>query len=122
MLVGMSKHSEHRALARLRAVARRLPETEEFETWDHPTFRVATKIFATFGLHEGHAVISVKQTKTQQAEWIQDPRFFVASYVGRFGWITLYADDVEQETTEALVLDSYRQVAPKRLVKLLDAP
>lgn len=116
----MSTPGEPKHLRRLRALVASLPETAERRTWDHPTFRVRDKIFATFHEHEGAHVISVKQTKDQQAAWIEDPRFFPASYVGRFGWITLYADDVEWDVIEALVVDGYRQVAPKSLAKTVE--
>ena len=117
----MPRADDPKPLRRLRALASALPEATEERTWDHPTFRVRKKIFATFGEHEGAHVISVKQTKDQQAAWIEDPRFFPASYVGRFGWVTLYADDVDWDTIAALVTDGYRQTAPKTLVKRLDA-
>lgn len=117
----MPPRDDPRPLLRLRALASALPEATEERTWDHPTFRVRKKIFATFGERGSAHVISVKQAKDQQAAWIEDPRFFPASYVGRFGWVTLYADDVDWQAVEALVIDGYRQTAPKTLVKQLDA-
>jgi hypothetical protein len=53
----------------------------------------------------------------------QDPeRFFRPPYVGHRGWLGVYLD-VPVDWTEfaAIVADAYRQVAPKTLVKRLDA-
>jgi hypothetical protein len=51
-----------------------------------------------------------------------DPEhFFVPPYVGQHGWIGLWLDaDLDWEHVAALVEDSYRMTAPKRLIRLLD--
>ena len=50
-------------------------------------------------------------------------RFFVPPYVGPSGWIGVYLDgDVDWMELDELLRDSYRLVAPKKLVKQLDAP
>jgi predicted DNA-binding protein (MmcQ/YjbR family) len=50
-------------------------------------------------------------------------RFFVPPYVGGKGWIGVYLDvpDVDWAEVAELVEESYRLVAPKRLVAKLDA-
>ena len=52
----------------------------------------------------------------------QEPdRFFVPPYVGHRGWLGVRLDvDVDWDEVAGIVEDSYRQVAPKTLVKLLD--
>lgn len=110
----------HPYLRKLRKLAGTFPETTEVETWGHPTFRVREKIFASFGSHDGDANIGVKQTKADQSILTHDPRFFVAPYVGRHGWIGIRIDEVEWDVVADLVESSYRLIAPKRLVKQLD--
>ena len=109
--------SDPPVLEQLRELCTRLPESQELETWGHPTFRVRDKIFATFGVGEEGASISCKQTKVDQAALINDPRFSIAKYVGRYGWISIAADECPWPMIEDLVLQSYRLVAPKTLAR-----
>lgn len=110
----------HPHLARLRKLASTWPETQELETWGHPTFRVGEKIFASYGEAEDGPRIGVKATKPDQAVLIEDPRIEVAKYVGRHGWVSLHADRLQWGFIAELVEQSYRLIAPKRLVRQLD--
>ncbi|MFT7463400.1 MAG: putative DNA-binding protein (MmcQ/YjbR family) [Pseudohongiellaceae bacterium] len=110
----------HPQLSALRQLTASWPETSEVETWDHPTFRAGQKIFATYAYHKGLHSISCKQSKPDQALLVTDPRFQVASHVGRHGWITIDIDHVEWDTVAELVEQSYRLIALKRMVKALD--
>ncbi len=114
------KKLKHPFLAMLRALSAKFPETSEVEAWGHPTFRVDDKIFASFGEHEGEPSIGCKQTRPDQAVLVEDPRFHVAPYVGRYGWIGIKVDQVKWPLVAELVEQSYRLVAPKRLVAKLD--
>ncbi len=107
-------------LGRLRKLVETLPETEERLTWGHPTFRVRDKIFTTFGEQDGKAAITVKQTRAKQEALCGDARFFVPAYVGKHGWVGIYADQVEWEFIAELVEQAYRMTAPKTLVRRLD--
>ena len=51
-----------------------------------------------------------------------DPeRFFVPPYVGHNGWIGVWLDlPIDWDVISALVTDSYRKTAPKRLAAALD--
>jgi predicted DNA-binding protein (MmcQ/YjbR family) len=108
-------------LGKLRAICLALPGAEEVEAWGHPTFRVRGKIFATFGGEGDSAQMSVKCTHEMQASLVSsDPRFSIAHYVGKHGWVTLsMGSKVNWNEIEALVRESYRQIAPARLVASL---
>ena len=47
-------------------------------------------------------------------------RFYVPAYVGRNGWIGVNFVDVDRDELAAIVEDSYRLTAPKKLIALLD--
>jgi predicted DNA-binding protein (MmcQ/YjbR family) len=115
--MGHNNSPEHALLERLRELCARLPETTEVETWGHPTFRVRDKIFASFALGEAGASIDCKQTHADQAVLVQAPRFSVARYVGRHGWVHIAADEVAWPMLEDLVLKSYRLIAPGPLAR-----
>ena len=109
-------------LEHLRRIVRSLPETTEVEAWGHPTFRVNDKIFAGFGAEGGKASLGVKTTPDMQAALVSsDPRFKIAAYVGKHGWVELsLTGTVDLGEVEALVRGSYRLIAPARLVRKLD--
>ena len=53
----------------------------------------------------------------------QEPdRFFVPPYVGGRGWIGVRLDrDPDWDEIAGVIEDAYREVAPKRLLAVLDA-
>ena len=109
-------------LTRLHAICLALPEAEERETWDHPTFRVREKIFAMAGTRDGRPVVTCKAPPGSQHVLVgADPeRFYVPPYVGHKGWIGMRLDDgVDWEEVAAVVKRSYRMTAPTRLAKLV---
>ena len=115
------------ALARVREIALALPETTERLSHSAPSFFIrGKKTFVNFwDDHHGDGrlalwVAAPPGVQAQLAE--QEPdRFFVPPYVGHRGWLGVRLDvDVDWDEVAGIVEDSYRQVAPKTLVKLLD--
>jgi len=108
--------------AQMRQMALDLPETSEVPAWeDEPTLRVNNKIFVMG--HPDSVWVSLKCTKDDQAELIaMDPETYKsAAYVGRFGWVSVNLRRVKKADLHALIVESWRQIAPKRLVKAFDA-
>ena len=101
-----------------------LPEAEERETWEIPTFRVRGKIFTMYVEDEDDRPgIWCKSPPGSQAILVgADPaRFFVPPYVGHKGWIGMHLDRrVNWREVTFLVRRSYRMTAPKQLVRGLD--
>lgn len=102
--------TEAEALQHLRRVCLTWPATTEQETWGHPTFRVKDKIFAGFG----DGVVTFKADK-HTAAVASDPRFFIAPYVGRFGWLGVKVADLGPDELIRLVRESWFRIAPKKL-------
>ena len=105
----------------VRREALALPEAVEKETWGEATFRVKDKIFLTLGA-DGKAA-GVKTSKTNQSLLVRsDPKTFsIAHYVGRFGWVAVQLSGVKKSMMHDLIVDSWRRIAPKRLVAANDA-
>jgi hypothetical protein len=103
-----------------RGFAMSLPEVQERETWGEATFRVRAKIFATLSERSGEA--SVKATLDEQAALVAlDPESFaIASYVGRFGWVSIKLATVDPDDVADLIGEAWRQIAPRRLVAAYD--
>jgi predicted DNA-binding protein (MmcQ/YjbR family) len=104
-------------ITRFRQICLELPESTEVEAWGHPTFRVKDKIFASAGAMAGVWTFGMKTTHEMQAGLVaSDPRFTVAAYVGKHGWVSMRVDeDIDWNQVRALVVESYRMIAPKTL-------
>jgi predicted DNA-binding protein (MmcQ/YjbR family) len=105
-----------------------LPDTTEVfvEAWGHPTFRVGSnlKMFASCGAPDSEcASLGMKVEKAHQQALIHsDPRFSVAAYVGKHGWIHVDASGpVDWDEVRELVIESYCLNAPRRLAKQVAA-
>jgi predicted DNA-binding protein (MmcQ/YjbR family) len=108
-------------LERLREICLALPEAEERETWELPTFRVRDKIYAMFVEDEDdRPAFWAKAPPGNQTHLVEaDPeRFFVPPYVGHKGWIGMHLDRRVTWREVAVVVErSYRMTAPKRLIE-----
>jgi predicted DNA-binding protein (MmcQ/YjbR family) len=109
------------ARERLRQVCLELPEAQEIETWEDPTYRVHNKIFA-MEKGDGTEVWFKGGLGAQQALVGTDPAcYFVPPYVGRKGWIGARLTKVADWDELAKLIElSYRLIAPRRLSVLLD--
>jgi len=109
-------------MQQVRKIALDLPETAEVLAWEGElTWRVNNKIFVMGGPDSPR--VSLKCTKDDQAELVaMDPHTYrVASYVGRFGWVEVTLARITASELRELITDSWRQIAPKRLVKAFDS-
>ena len=105
----------------LRQVVRSLPEAEERETWGHPTFRVRDRMFAA--MSDDGQEASVKATKEEQTALISaaPETFGIPAYVGRHGWVSIQLATVNPAEFRELIVEVWRQTAPKRLVAAYDS-
>lgn len=117
------KGGSAQALARLRALCAKLPESYEKIAWGSPTFRagVKGKLYAMFSDdHHGDGRIAVlcPAPEGMQRELVTtDPEtFFVPPYVGPSGWIGIRLDrKLSDSALTALLEQAYRLVAPPAL-------
>jgi hypothetical protein len=102
--------------ASVRQVALWLPEVVECVTWDSVTFRVRGKMFAL--LHPDEQSVTVKATPGEQQALIAADAgtFAPAPYVGRFGWVRAQLASVDSTQLRELLIEAWRQTAPKRVV------
>ncbi len=109
---------------RLLAIVESLPGAYEDAPWGSVHCKVAGKIFVGWArLDDGAMSVGFKTDKELQAMLVaSDPRFTVAAYVGKHGWVDMKLDAAPSwSEVEQFIVDSYRMIAPKKLVKELDA-
>ena len=105
----------------LRRVVLALPEAEERETWGHPTFRVRDRMFAA--MSDDGQEATVKATRQEQAALVSaaPETFGIPAYVGRHGWVSIQLATVDPAEVRELIVEAWRQTAPKRLVAAYDS-
>jgi predicted DNA-binding protein (MmcQ/YjbR family) len=107
---------------RLRAICLALPEAEERETWEIPTYRIRGKIFALQSVIQERELVWCKAQEGSQELLVQaDPgRFFVPPYLGHKGWVGMWLDSgTDWKEVAELVRRSYCLIAPKKLAARL---
>ncbi len=116
----------HKVRARLLAYALSFPEAWDDDPWGGDTVaKVGKKIFAFFGGEnpDGSMGISVKLPESND-EALAYPFTEPTGYgLGRAGWVSATfarGDTPPVDLLEEWIEESYRAVAPKKLVKLLD--
>ena len=108
---------------RLLEFALSLPEAWEDRPWDEDTVaKVRKKIFVFFG-GPGSSQLTVKLAESHAHALSIDGARPSAYGLGKSGWVTvpLAADGVNAALLRDWIEESYRIVAPKRLVAELDS-
>jgi hypothetical protein len=116
------------ALKRVRKICLALPEVSERLSHGAPSFFIREKKTLCMFVddHHGDGILGLwcPALPGVQEELVQSEpdRFYRPPYVGPSGWIGVRLDrDVDWDEIAEIVEDSYRKVAPKTLVRQLDA-
>lgn len=114
--------AEQKMLEEIRTIVASLPESAEVEAWEHPTFRAGKKMFAAFGTGYGEGpTLGMKVGFDRQDELLTDKRFLPTKYAAHQGWVSLRLDSrTKWKEVRNLLVEAYRQVANKRMLKALD--
>ncbi|HEU4339903.1 MAG TPA: MmcQ/YjbR family DNA-binding protein [Planctomycetota bacterium] len=115
-----SDGTKHPLFGKLKKICLDLPDTKLTMTWGSPHFRVADKIFCGSGEEDGVLTVGFKLEKPHAARVLNDPRFSVAPYVGKHGWVHMKVTRVKELIeVRRYVEESYELIAPtKSLAKL----
>ena len=118
-------------LDRVTVLCLALPEAESAPAGDrHTAFSVRKRIFAYYLVDhhgDGRVALNCKAPPGENTALIADDpvRWFLPAYLGPRGWVGLDLEaggPVDWDAVGELVTGSYRLVAPKALVRRLDAP
>lgn len=116
----------HDPLPRLRALCLALPEVTEKLSHGEPTWFVR-RVFVSYADHHHDDRVAfwcAAPAGAQEALVAAHPdRFFRPPYVGHRGWLGVWLDHdaVDWDEVAEIVVDAYRQVAPRTLRAALDA-
>ena len=101
---------------RVRKLAMALPEATEKPHFERTSFRVNNKIFATAGAEPGRCVVKLT-TADREALLATHPDLFHDVGWAHQGWIGVSFDRLSDARLAELLTSSWRNVAPKKLVK-----
>ncbi|MFF1877012.1 MmcQ/YjbR family DNA-binding protein [Leifsonia sp. NPDC058230] len=108
---------------RVRALCLRLPESIEALSHGRPTFFAGKRVFALVGSSMDRPNTLVFKPDPEESRALrQDPRIFIPPYWGPSGWLAIDLDTPATDWQEIaeLIETSYRQVALKRQLAVLD--
>jgi predicted DNA-binding protein (MmcQ/YjbR family) len=113
-------------VARVRALALALPEAVQTLNHGRPSWKAGEKgrAFAVLGASMGSPdTLVFKPDPAEAPAWREDPRVFVPKYWGPSGWLAIDLDRsaTDWSETRELIETSYRQVALRRQLAVLDA-
>ena len=103
----------------VRAMALSLPEAEECDHLGRPSFRVRDKVFATLWELEARAVLKLSPD-AQDALVASDPRTFLVGPGSNQGWTGVELATIDLDLFRDLLVGSWRQIAPRRIVAAYD--
>ena len=105
----------------LHQAALALPGAWEDHPWDEVVAKVGKKVFVFMGMPDSDPVrVTVKLTESHDHA-LSIPDAVPARYgLGKSGWVMLPIAAVEQDLLEDWIEESYRNVAPKKLIAELD--
>lgn len=114
----MAAAKDDRVVSALTKICRELPGAEQYVMVHHPAFRVGKKPFAVAGMQVAGRTdtVSVNLGREAQFELLSDARFSKTPYMHQHGWVSIALSDLEAAELQALVVDSWRRVASKKLL------
>ncbi len=107
---------------KLRKLALGYPETKEDFPWGESAFKVRNKTFLFLSTHDGGLTLSMKLPQSREFA-LEYPFTEPTGYnLGKSGWVSARfgaGDDVPMDVLAAWMDESFRAVAPKKLLTLL---
>jgi predicted DNA-binding protein (MmcQ/YjbR family) len=111
----------NRALQRVRERCLSWPETRETGSWGHPNFRAGKRTFAAFEWIRNRPSIAFRLDPTDVDLLLRRDGFFSTPY-GQGRWVSVWADRrLDWRLVNRLLQRSYRIVASRRMIAMLDA-
>jgi predicted DNA-binding protein (MmcQ/YjbR family) len=108
----------------LRDFAMKYPEATEDHPWGHRAIKVRGKMFAIMGGEKDTKEFSISMKLPQSRDMATDLPFAEPTGygMGKSGWVTARFDKasaVPMDLLKAWIDESYRAIAPKKLIKTL---
>ena len=120
-----AKKTGSKAEQTLREFALSYPETHEEFPWDHRAMKVRKKVFVFLGTNDTGFFASMKLPESHPMA-LEFPFTSPTGYgLGKHGWVSAQfgpKDKIPLDLLKDWIDESYRAVAPKKLIALLPEP
>lgn len=120
-----SAAASHPSESELRAFALSFPGTREDFPWGESAFKVGAKVFVFLYVHAGGLKISLKLPRSNELALAQPFAEPTGYGLGKSGWVTCTFEPRERvpmALVKGWIDESYRAVAPTKLLALLARP
>ena len=107
----------------LKKLALAYPEATEDHPWGESAFKIRGKVFLFLSLHDGKLRATTKLPASGRYALTQPFAEPTGYGLGKSGWVTCTfapGDDVPLDLLEDWINESYRAVAPKKVVAAMD--
>jgi hypothetical protein len=105
-----------------RAVALSLPEAEEGTSYGHPSIKVGGKFLTRWRKEDDSAVLACVPHDEREMLMEADPdTFHFTDHYRNYDYVLARLPGLEPEQLRGFLLRRWRQIAPRKLVKQLDA-
>jgi hypothetical protein len=105
----------------VRRLALGLPETSEKPCYGTPGFYVRKHLFARIRSDDETVVVKVDMGERELLIGAEPEIFFVTDHYLNYGYVLVRIDAIEEDELLEVLTDSWRMVAPKRLLAAFDA-
>ncbi len=104
----------------MKKLGKRLPEVEESTWFNTPSLKVRKRSFVR--LREKDVIVVLVDLDEKEALLASEPEvFFTTPHYDGYPAMLVRLSAIEEGELREVLTESWRRVAPKRLVKLLDA-
>jgi hypothetical protein len=107
-------------VSELRALALSLPGMVESAHHGSPDFRINNKIVVNLDEPAGRITVKLSMNDQMAAMERDDGAFSLPGGWAKFGWTTVHMDVAAHDEIEEIVIDAWRRMAPRKLVRELD--
>jgi len=102
----------------VRRIALSLPQAVEKQRWNHPTFDVAGRMFATVPGDGTSFAVRCPRDEREELIAAEPDKFWVPPHEARSSWVRARLDALEDESElYDILVDSWRQAAPVDLAE-----
>jgi hypothetical protein len=112
--------TRHRVWMRLSKVCQSLPEVVAGESFGNPCFHAGKRPFVVLDRYRGEDCIFLYVDPGLREELLKDKNFFPAPYDPREKGLCRRLSAIDWTQLKSLLIQSYRQVAIKRMIAALD--
>ena len=109
-------------IAAVREIALRLPEAEEGTSYGTPAFRVRKKFFVRIREDAETIVVKIDYDEREAVMEADPEAFYITDHYLGYPMLLVRLSAVARDDLESVIEDSYRRVAPKKLVTQMGRP